>query len=419
MPPNSIRPEIKDAMAKSLTIVWEDLLKLIHQRKYILDIGTNFQMKIADFKSKLSALEMACKDTMIPIEIESVQEFLCKFKQLRIDVLAALMAALKDGNELLSSVRELATKGTLDSRPDYIQVEIKMSVAQIELWLEELHDRRNSLEMAWQMRKVQLEQCLSLAIFSKELSDLEDEVKLRNSELGSVFDLGDSEAVVMQYIQKYSSLKQNAIALRDRALKITKATEKLVSSGSFSGEEAYSNAYNVLDKCNEYLEHIDLCEQLLLASKEFFGKASKALTVLDKLQSDVLAKEVPVAYTNILKDIVDLTEEPLQIGYGILSDIGRSNAQVTGIERTIEEIEHKKIYLEELCTMNKKHCNEIAVTLQEFFAKYENILSWLVSIAEAFLKNHNSIGTNMQNSSEFLRLHHQLLSDLQVSAKRV
>lgn len=99
-------------MGQSLSLAWSDVLKLMQQKKHILDLNANFHEKLGICKGKMSALEVACRDTMIPIEIESVQEFLNKFKQLRIEVLASVMVALKEGNELLANLRELAHTGT-------------------------------------------------------------------------------------------------------------------------------------------------------------------------------------------------------------------------------------------------------------------------------------------------------------------
>lgn len=99
-------------MGQSLSLAWTDVLKLMQQKKHILDLNANFHEKLGICKGKMSSLEVACRDTMIPIEIESVQEFLNKFKQLRIEVLASVMVALKEGNELLANLRELAHTGT-------------------------------------------------------------------------------------------------------------------------------------------------------------------------------------------------------------------------------------------------------------------------------------------------------------------
>lgn len=408
-------------MGQSLSLAWDDVLHLLQRRKYILDLNANFHEKIGICTGKMAALEVACRDTMIPIEIVYVQEFLNKFKQLRIEVLASVMAGLKDGNELLAHLREMAQCGTLDSRPDHIKVEVKKSITQVEVWLEELHDKRNQLELAWQTRKNQLEQCLALAIFAKELNELETVLKSRRLALDGLPNLGDSESAANHLLERYVELKQDAVSLRDRALKITRATEKLVQTGCFAGDEACAKAYSVLGSCTDYLNNIDQIENALSQAKEFFIKAEKALSILEKLEIEVSTSqhqsgstEAINIHTKVLNEIVELTEEPLRLGYSILDDIGRSNAEVSGIERIIEEIENRKVYLEDLCTMNNQHCTKISQTLTSFLEIHNDILSWLVSIAEAFLRKHNNFGTTSESSNEFLNLHHQLLSDLEV-----
>lgn len=299
---------------------------------------------------------------------------------------------------------------------------MKKSIHQVEKWLEDLHDRRNVLETAWQTRKIQLEQCLALAIFAKELGDLETILKNRKNELSSMPNLGDSESSAVHMLQDYIALKQDAVSLRDKALKITRATEKLVTTGCFAGDEACNKAYSVLNGCVEYLESIEQIESLLAQSKEFFAKAEKALSVLEKLEIEVStskhadgSSEAINIHAKVLNEIVGLTDEPLRLGYAILAEIGRSNANVSGIERVIEEIENRKIYLEEICTMNSEHSLKVSESLNEFLEKHNKILSWLVSIAEASLRNNNAIGTSLPECNDFLKVHHQLLSDLEVS----
>lgn len=186
-----ISSELVVAMGETLHIVWDDILKLVADRKQILQLCAAFHEKMGSCRGKMSALEVACKDTMIPIEVDAVQEFLNKFKQLRIDVLAAVMATLKEGDELLALLQELAGTGTLDTRPDHIKRDAMRSIAQVQKWLENLYDKRTMLEAAWQNRKVQLEQCLALAILAKDLNELEIQLTDRRNNITSMsFSLG-------------------------------------------------------------------------------------------------------------------------------------------------------------------------------------------------------------------------------------
>lgn len=69
----------------------------------------------------MKALEMACNDTLLPIEIEAVKNFLGKIHDLRKVMLETLMAALQEGKILLDRLKEISNEGTLDSRPDRIK----------------------------------------------------------------------------------------------------------------------------------------------------------------------------------------------------------------------------------------------------------------------------------------------------------
>lgn len=410
-------PELLDAMEQSLKIAWQDLLQIFQHRREVLDLNANFHEKIGECLGKMSALEVACRDTMLPMEIDAIQEFLTKFKQLRIDVLASVMVSLKEGNELLAKLRETAVCGQLDSRPDSVKVEVKKSLTQVEMWLEELHDRRNSLEQSWQSRKLQLEQCLALAILSRDLTELEKNFRASKTTFESISIRLESEKEVAEALNDYVNFKQDVTAARDRALKITRSTEKLTSLGSFSGDDACAKAYEFLNECTEYLEYIDSREHLFSQMVEFFGKAEKALDTLRKLEEE--ASRTPREQlsqkkwvSRILNEISNLTAEPLRLGYALLDQIGRSNPDAFGVEKMIAELDNRKVILEEICEENNKYLR-VTESLTEFHGSYEEISAWLVSVNKAFLRTNNVLGPSTPESKTFLRLHHQLLSDLQ------
>lgn len=65
----------------------------------------------------------------------------------------------------------------------------------MEAWLEDLHDLRRSIEVVFQRRKQQLEQCLGLALLATDLRELECALTTRANALASSSDqLGDSSA---------------------------------------------------------------------------------------------------------------------------------------------------------------------------------------------------------------------------------
>lgn len=60
---------------------------------------------------------------------------------------------------------------------------------------------------------------------------------------------------------------------QDRAIKITKSTERLVSSGHFAGEQATEQAYAILSVAADYVNDLDQHNTLLNKAMIFFELA--------------------------------------------------------------------------------------------------------------------------------------------------
>lgn len=414
------RAEILHDMETSMVRIWNDIGALMVRRKRIADINSNFHEKLVTSQSKIDALELACRDTMIPMEVEPVEEFLHKFRALRTDVLASVMATLKDGKELLTMLREIASEGSVDSRPDYLISDAIQAIKQVERLLEELHDRRNALETAWQSRREQLEQCLRLAVLTKEVNETEARLDARQDAMQVGFSLGESQEQVEALLSENSHLKHDAIDLRDRALRLAKAAEQLVESGSFANEETCARAYALLAKCTDFYVGTDRREALLGQAKMFFVSAAAALAHVADLEAgledirQLPPKETVRQFTHILEKVNEATAAPLQMGYCLIDEVGRTLPEVSGVKRKIDELEHRKECLEKLCTVHAEHEIKISEKLNHFFDRHNQILSWLIANAEEFIKTNATLGTNLLSAQTFLQQHYKLLADLEV-----
>uniref|UniRef100_A0A1I8PBC8 Ig-like domain-containing protein n=1 Tax=Stomoxys calcitrans TaxID=35570 RepID=A0A1I8PBC8_STOCA len=421
-----ISSDLVNAMADTLNIIWADILHLLQDRQNILHMCTQFQDKMVQCRRRMDSLEVACIDTMIPIEVAAVQEFLSKFKQLRIDMLTAVMAALKDGNELLAQLQELENLETLDTRPEHIKRDAARAVHQVQQWLEALHDRRNTLEIAWQTRKTQLEQCLALAMLGRELIDVEALLQRQKDEISSLFSLGECEHTANLALQNYREHKQHAVQVRDRALKITRAKEKLQASGTFTGDEACARAYNVLSACSEHLDLVDQREHWLQQSRDFFAKADNTLKVLEKLEVELSNVKLPpnsqesyAMYSKVARDVARFTEEPLRLGYSILDEVGRTQPETQGIKRVLDEIENRKAYIEGICANSNEEQRRVNEALKEFFAQYNDLLQWLMSSGQQYLQQNIHMGRTLEQSKQFLLQHHELMQDLEIKGELI
>ncbi|XP_053952612.1 muscle M-line assembly protein unc-89 isoform X12 [Anastrepha ludens] len=421
-----ISSELVNAMADTLNIIWQDILHLLQDRQHILHLATQFHEKMVQCQRRMDQLEVACIDTMLPIEVAAVQEFLNKFKQLRIDMLTAVMAALKDGNELLSQLKELVNLETLDTRPEHIKRDATRAVHQVQHWLEALHDRRNALESAWQTRKTQLEHCLTLALLGRELDEVETALRQQRNEIDSLFSLGECEHTANNALQNYREWKQHALQLRDRALKITRAKEKLQASGTFTGDEACARAYNVLSACTEHLDLVDQREHWLQQSRDFFAKAENTLSVLEKLEVELTNVRLPpnspesfAMYSKVARDVRSFTEEPLRLGYSILDEVGRTQPETQGVKRVLDEIENRKTYIESVCSTSNQDHQRVQKALSDFLAQYNDLLNWLMTSGQLYLKQHVDMGSTLQQCKQFLLQHHELMQDLEIKGELI
>ena len=417
-------PKLIETMADSLNHVWSDIQKVLHDRRLIISLNVMFFEVLGECYGKMSSLEVACRDTMLPIEVDAVRDFLEKFKFFRTDVLSVIMNALTIGNQLLEQLKEVANIGTLDSRPKQIQVESDKSINQVQLWLEDLSDKRNALEIAWMSRKSQLEQCLRLAEMAKDLSELEKMLNKQRDEVLGSFDLGTSKNSANSMLQDYSAWKVDAAALRDRSLKITKATEAIIQKGNFTGDEACTKAYTVLSSCTEYLDEIDLRESLLQQSKEFFIRAENVSAELNELESQVGSMRpgspnlIPT-HLKLLKSISTSLEEVLQFGYSLIDEVGRTKPEVQGVKEVVDQLENRKMVIENKFSASSEQHFKVSEELNKFLEEYNDIFSWLEYQKREKIINGsiNQMGNNLHQVKECLYFHQQLLSNIEVKTK--
>jgi hypothetical protein len=414
-------------MAESLSQVWGDILRLLHERRIIINMNVMFFERLGECYGKMSALECACRDTMIPIEVESVREFLEKFKHLRVEVLASIVNPLTVGNQLLEKLKDIASVGSLDSRPDHIFDESKRSVTQVELWLEDLSDKRNNLETAWLNRKIQLEQCLILAQLSNDLNALEKILNKQRDEVLGTFTLGDSSRSAKSLLQDYGAWKVDAMALRDKSLKITKTTEDVVKGGNFIGDEACAKAYQVLANCSEYLDEIDLRESLLQQSREFFARAETVMKNFDELEIDLKRVSlrpgspnfIPV-HLKLMQEVSTAINSVLEIGYSLIDEVGRTKPEVLGVKSVVDEIERRKLSLDAAFSRASEKHIKVSDELNVFLQQYNDIFSWIETQKRDRIINGplNFMGNNAQQAKDCLNSHQQLLRQLEVRSWR-
>ncbi|XP_044767051.1 titin isoform X2 [Coccinella septempunctata] len=414
------RAEVYAAMAETLGRAWRDINYNLELRKHILDLNVQYHLKAEEFFDKIRSLENSCTDTVVPIEIDAVKQFLTTIHELRRTLLESLMAALQAGNSLLGKLKALGAEGTLDSRPDHIRQSINKALSQVQSWLDELHVKRQDVEAIFNKRKLQLEQCLALAILATDLRELEDCVNNCRNRLANADQLGDSLASTELLLHENKKLLPEAQILQERALKITKATEQLLASGCFAGEEATKQSYAILSMTSDYMTELQNRNSLLERVMAFFKSTQSAFGNLGQLEIQLTSSDLkPTSpqltqlHAQCSKAIEEITAGPIAEGHSILQSVGRGSTGIEGVKRTVEDLENIKIRLDALCVAHREENLRINRALDNFFDTYSSIQLWLSSIAEAFLKSHRNMGSELSEANEFMDLHRKLLTDLQ------
>ncbi|XP_012286354.1 titin [Orussus abietinus] len=421
------RAEVYKAMAETLGQAWRDINALLERRKRILDGNLLFRCRAEECKESMRALESSCNDTLLPIEIEAVKNFLGELHDSRKAVLESLMAALQEGRALLDLLGEASSDvAVLDSRPGRIEREVERAILRVEEWLEELHDKRRLIEVSYRSRRTQLEQCLALALLATDLRDLEESLNDRIAALtNSDNRLGDSSASAELLLFEMKKLQAEAKIFQERSIKITRSTEQLVSSGHFAGEQATEQAYAILGAAANYLNDLERYESLLEAAISFFRAAQSALTKLDQLEVQLATSEHPIRSNALAQlhaqaqtTLETVTSSPLAEGYALLEAAGRESPGVKGVKRILEELETRKLDLSNRCTAHREENLEATRSLTAFLEKYNELYSWLVGIAEAFLQGHQDMGSSSSLAENFHVLHRHLLNDLVSKSER-
>ncbi|KYB28240.1 SEC14 domain and spectrin repeat-containing protein 1-like Protein [Tribolium castaneum] len=420
------RAEVYAAMAESLGRAWKDINSLLELRKEILDLNVLYHTKAQEFFQRMDELEASCTDKVVPIEIEAVKGFLNMIHDLRRALLESLMGALQAGNTLLGKLKELGAEGTLDSRPDRIRPSVNRAINQVQGWMDQLHLKRQVLEATFNRRKTQLEQCLALAMLAADLHELDDVVHERRRLLASTDQLGDSISSAELLLNEHKKLLPEAKQLQERALKITKATEQLVASGCFAGEQAAGQSYEILSATSDYYTEVQNREILLERVLQFFKSAQNALSKLDQLDHQLTTTKLPSTSQQLIqlhaqssRSIEEITSGPIAEGHAILDLVGRGRSGTEGVRHKVEELENRKIALDRLCVAHKEENIRINKALNNFLESHNEIYSWLVSVAEAFLHEHRNMGDDLPLARDFLDLHNKLLNDLQTKGNEI
>lgn len=132
---------VYSAMAESLGVAWQDLHRLIEQRRTIIDKNFLFQGHLQDFECKVADLEGMIAKAQNSWKIPATKELT---RQRKI-ILEASVFALQEGDSLLGILNDAWLKTVPGITPQSLRQSLARAVETVEIWMETIYDRRTSV----------------------------------------------------------------------------------------------------------------------------------------------------------------------------------------------------------------------------------------------------------------------------------
>ncbi|XP_043207626.1 muscle M-line assembly protein unc-89-like isoform X2 [Amphibalanus amphitrite] len=410
------------AMAESLAMAWRELNAQLEQRRQVLAQCVRFHRRSRNFSDVMDLADGVFGDVSIPTEPAEAEEAIRRLLDVRKGVLEGSMLTLQEGNLLLEKLRLLATRGTVDSRPNQIRTALQTSCVQVERWMESLHDRRRLVDVLFTNRRHILEQCLALAGFHADLDEVERRAEQSRRQLLSACELGDSASSAEILLYEHAKMEAQAKSIQDRGLHLLRAAEGLVQSGTFARDQPRTRAYTVLERCSQLVGAAERRAGLLTAAAEFFRLAQQASDRLLQLEADLQAAPAAdqgATLGRISRALRETAEPALIRGEQILSEAGHGQPGTEGVTRCLDDLRRRLATLTTRCQSIQQSQQRHKQSHADFFDKYSLLYGWLSNTADSFLRSHYELGTSLGQVNQFVTVHEQMQRDVMSKGEEI
>ncbi|KAF0303153.1 Titin [Amphibalanus amphitrite] len=400
------KAEVYSAMAESLGLAWRDLNGQLESRRQLLQHSVAFHSRARNFSDSMDLAERVFSDVRIPSDSEEAQ--------------AAIKQLTDEGNQLLEQLRQLALRGTIDSRPNQIRTTVQTACSQVERWLEELHDRRRCLEVLFNNRRTILDQCRALCQLYTDLGGVQKRAELVRRQLAAGCQLGASAHAADLLLHEHSKVELEAKALQDRALALLRSAEALVRADTYARHEPATRAYAVLEICSQLMELAERRRGLLTGAAQFFDQAHKACGQLDRMEEALRAApaaERALVHAQTAESLRSAGEPAVRLGNQLLDLAGRGADGTEGVSECLETLQRRLEALEQLCTAHKEESLRQTQLYNDFLEKYNTLFGWMVGEAETFLRTHTDPGQALEPAITFSQLHQHMQHDVEARGR--
>ncbi len=289
--------------------------------------------------------------------------------------------------------------------------------AQVELWLEELHDRRVQTTARFEARLRELQALLDDT--SDLIEQLEELIAAKKAALSGKRALGSSVTSCDQLIKE-------TVILQSEAQEIGEQCQKAVCSAqSQSSTENSVRAYSVLDRSAEYSAMLDARLALLTRSADFFQAAQNTTYRMDQMELQVRNADhmhgdnvggASNGTREFLQDVLKELDEMVDVVCGkadeIIAEIGGhpSDEATLGVRNAAAAIRSRADNIRTLAGLKQSQSSRGGEAVKSFDRKLEELEIWIESTVVAFLRANRHFGDSHGASKAFLESHRDLVN---------
>ncbi|XP_073772525.1 guanine nucleotide exchange factor DBS isoform X34 [Danio rerio] len=327
----------------------------IHHRTAI----ENFALTVKSTAQMLQQFGTDLAETELPNDVQCTKDLLITHTEKHDKLKDELKLAVKQGNTLLSCIKDQATKAESHIlNPDEVE-----NQTTVERLLAQLDETENAFEQFWSRHHLKLEQCLQLRHFEQDFKEVKVSLDGLSEALLGLSDTGDCVARVEQLLGELKTLEDKAQECLEKAQLQAQHGDQLIQSNHYAID-------SIRPKCVELRR---ICD-------DFSNEAKK--------KRDVLTKSL-----EILKRI-DEVNQWCESGVYLLASQAVDRCQTQeGAEAALQDIErYMKTAKEQQLSHLKELNNQYEVVLSELLkSKVQTALKTLNDVQEMFEKRHASL----------------------------
>uniref|UniRef100_A0A673HK75 non-specific serine/threonine protein kinase n=1 Tax=Sinocyclocheilus rhinocerous TaxID=307959 RepID=A0A673HK75_9TELE len=303
-------------------------------------------------------------------------------------------------------------------------------VPRISALLEKLHSTRQNLHQAWQIRKLQLDQCFQLRLFEQDAEKMFDWI-MHNKGLflAGYTEIGNNHPHAMELQTQHNHFAMNCMNVYVNINRIMSVGNRLLEAGHYASQQIKQISGQLEQEWKAFAAALDERSALLEMSATFHQKCDQYMSNVDSwckacgevdLPSELqdledaihhhqgLYEQITAAHSEVSQDgkaLLDKLQRPLTPGStDSLTASANYSKAVHHVLDIIHEVLHHQRQLENIWQHRKVRLHQ-RLQLCVFQQDVQQVLDWIENHGEAFLSKHTGVGKSLHRARALQKRH--------------